>query len=322
MKSDELGLPVVDTAAMQSLFQDEAYRLESRGVIALEGDCTVETLIEALQPLVCSSLAGIQTKPKLTYIVDGAGLILADLFVISQDNRLLLDCASTLLKGVVGAIKSVAESHNISVTDVSDQWSVFGELPDQNTYDDGSEFIKYADPRWHMGHRLLRPAAFPPSDRWGSELKWTAHAFKLGFLPGADLLFSAKCELAVNVAEAGLHSIGLLDNERLPPELEVVIDNPKEQIGRRILPMRVEPSALVFPTMDGQAIVADGEPVASVIAHRGLYGLALVELEPWRSAQAAGKTLFCADQQVLLTWPSWLAQESLGRGGPVASAEL
>ena len=70
----------------------------------------------------------------------------------------------------------------------------------------------------------------------------------------------------------------------------------------------------------GRAVTAGDVVLGTVIAHRGLYGLALVTLDPWREALRAGHPLCCADQQVLITWPTWLARESRGRAGPVAVA--
>jgi hypothetical protein len=65
--------------------------------------------------------------------------------------------------------------------------------------------------------------------------------------------------------------------------------------------------------------IQNNSTLGTVIAHRGLYGLVLVELAPWRKALQAAKPLECAGQQVLITWPSWLARESQGRAGPVAA---
>jgi hypothetical protein len=311
----------VGMASGQSLLQDEAYRLESRGVIALAGACSDGMLADVLQPMVCNSLAEVSSKPVLTHMVDDAGVIAADLFLVQHEDALLLECAAALLSEVSAALAAPAAALGVDVTDVSDQWRVFAELPDQTTFDDGLPCIKYTDPRWHMGARLLRPAAGPVSYRWGSELKWIGHAFKLGFLPGADLLRGMEDTVSLTVAEAGLHSLGLVDAARLPSALQDVVADPRERLARRLLPLRVEPNAFVFPTMSGQAVMAGQTVVATVIAHQGLYGLALVDLAPWRAALAAGETLHCAGQQVLLTWPSWLAQESQGRGGPVALGE-
>lgn len=301
-------------SAMQHLLEDEAYLLESRGVIRLRG----EQAVPALQTLVASSLAEVSRRPILTCVLDEEGFLVADLFVVSHEGDLLIDCEKQFVTALLALLSPTCEEQGVTANNVSEQWRVFAELPDQNTFDDGIPFIKYTDPRWHMGCRVLRPASASRSSHWGSELKWSGHAFKLGFLPGA----APVRELSVDPLEAGLHAIGVLDPQRVSPELRAALENPREKILRRILPMRVEPDSLSFSTMTGAPVLAGETAIATVIAHIGLYALALTEIAPWRAALQAGQALRCAGQTVLITWPSWLAQESRGRGGPVAIADL
>jgi hypothetical protein len=254
---------------------------------------------------------------RLWWPVPWKGYLVADLFVVSHEGDLLIDCEKRFVTALLALLSPICEKHGVSASNVSNKWRVFAELPDQTTFDDGIGFIKFADPRWHMGHRVLRPASSPRSSRWGSELKWSGHAFKLGFLTGAALVRS----LSVDPLEAGLHAIDVLDPQRLTADLRAALENPREKILRRVLPMRVEPDSLSFSTMTGSAILAGETVIGAVIAHVGLYALALTEITPWRAALQAGQTLRCSGQSVLITWPTWLAQESLGRGGPVALAD-
>jgi hypothetical protein len=256
-------------------------------------------------------------QPALAYVLDDEGYLVADLFVVSHCDDLMIECEKSFVTALLELLSPRCEALDVTATDVSDQWRVLAELPDQSMFDDGTLFIKYADPRWHMGARLLRPASAPRSSQWGSDLKWANHAFKLGFLPGGELVR----QLAVNPLEAGLHAIGALDPDRLNPELRTALTSPRDEIVRRILPMRVEPDSFSFPTMTGMSVVAGETVIGTVIGHHGLYALALTEIAPWRAALQAGQPLRCADQTVLITWPSWLAQESRGRGGPVAMAD-
>jgi hypothetical protein len=298
---------------VQHLLEDEAYLLESRGVIRLRG----AKAVPVLQTLVASSLADVAKRPVLTCVLDEEGYIVADLFVVSHEGDLLVDCEKQFVSALLELLSPTCEELGVSANNVSDRWRVFAELPDQSTFEDGIPYIKYADPRWHMGHRVLRPASSPRSSRWGSELKWSGHAFKLGFLPGASLVRN----LPVDPLEAGLHAMGVLDPQRLTRNLRAALGNPREKILRRILPMRVEPDSLSFATMTGSPVLAGDTVIATVIGHIGLYALALTEIAPWRATLQAGQSLRCAGQTVLITWPSWLAQESRGRGGPVALAD-
>ena len=311
----------VSATEMQSLRQDRAFYLRSRGVIALTGSGNVEVLITSLQALMGNSLEPLMTKGVLCHRVSERGEVLSDHFVIPHEGALLIDCAKNQLQEAVAAIAKCVESEGCSVSDVSDQWRVFGELPDQSTFDNGAPFLKCVDPRWHMGARILRPASLPESYAWGSEKKWAGHAMKLGFLPSTGLLSMVNVSPSLTVVELGLHALGLVDSGRLNSDLQEVLKAPQKLISRRLLPLRLEPNSKVFSAMAGHTVTAGDVELGNVILHEGLYGLVLVHLEPWRAAQAAGQVLRCCDQTVLITWPSWLAQESRGRGGPDAMAD-
>jgi len=298
-------------AQQQFLQEDQAFLLAARGVICLQG----ERAAEALQPLITSSLNTITKKPVLAYVLDDHGSLKIDCFVVTYQQDLLVEIDKSLISALLELLAPHCRALSVSARDVSADWRVFAELPDQTTFDDGSACIKYVDPRWHMGVRLLRPANAANSSQWGSEIKWATHAHKLGFLPSTAVLQN----VAISPLEAGLHTINLLDSKRLPKALQVAITAPEEHLSRRLLPMRIEPNSVSFATMvGGLAVLADDIEIGQAVCHHGLFALALIDLELWRSALAAGTPLHCADQAVLISWPSWLAQESRGRGGPVA----
>ena len=300
------------SAPMQSLLQDEAYLLASRGVIRLSG----EGALDVVQAIVSGSLASVGSRSALAYVLDEDGCILADLFVVSHNEALLLECEQSAIEAVMVLLSDAADARGVAVVDASADWQVFGELPNQSTFKEGGFFIRYADPRWHMGARLLRPCGAVQSHAWGSELKWQGHAFKLGVIPNAHAVSAH----GIDAREANLHSLGLLNADCVGEALQRDLASPTDTISQRVLPLRVEPDAFAFPTMTGQAVTAGDVTLGTVIAHRGLYGLALVALDPWREALRAGHSLCCADQQLLITWPTWLARESGGRAGPVAVA--
>ena len=299
-------------AQQQSLLEDQAFLLNSRGVIRLQGD----RAMQALQPLVITSLENVAKKPALAHVLDVNGCLMIDLFVVSQQQDLLIENVKSMIPKMLDLLSRPCEALGVNARDASGEWRVFAELPDQNTFDDGTAFIKYVDPRWHMGARLLRPADAASSSQWGREIKWATHALKLGFLPSTTRLE----DIPVSPLEAGLHAQDfLLDSGLLPSELQAVMSSPQENLSRRLLPMRIEPDSITFPTMAGGVPVLAGDvQIGKAICHHGLFALSLIELEPWRNALAAGTPLRCEGQSVLITWPSWLAQESRGRGGPVA----
>lgn len=308
------------TMQQQFLQEDQAFLLASRGVIRLHG----ERCIEALQPLVITSLDKVTKKPVLAYVLDDDGCLMIDCFVVSHQDDLLIECDNSLIPKLLELLSPHCEVLQVNARDVSADWQVFAQLPHQNTFEDGSFFIKYADPRWHMGARLLRPADTIRSSQWGSEIKWATHALKLGFLP--DVTFVQN--VPVSPLEAGLHALHLLENTRLPKNLQAAMSSfgqntLKDDLSRRLLPMRIEPNSSSFPTMaEGVPVSAGDVEIGKAIAHHGLFALTLVDLQLWRNALAAGTPLRCAGQSVLITWPSWLAQESRGRGGPVAMSTV
>ena len=309
--------------AQQFLVEDSAHSLTSRGVIQLSG----ARATEALQPLVTRSLQSFadsgEVTALLTYILDSAGAVFADLFVVlakppaAEDAIVLLDCARSQLSRILDLLAAPCEKYAVSAIDVSSDWRVFAELPSQTTFKHAGQYIKYRDPREHMGARILRPSGDPQSSQWQTELHWIAHALRLGHLPSAVALE----HLAVEPQEANLHSNGVLpDSDCRPGKLVLKTAEPLDSIRRRVLPFRVEPSSSAFATMNGQPVLAAGVKIAAVFMHHGLYGLALVEIDLWRSALQGGQLLQCGGQTVLITWPSWLGQESCGRMGPVALA--
>ena len=309
--------------AQQFLVEDSAHSLTSRGVIQLSG----ARVTEALQPLVTRSLQGFEdsgtSRALLTYMLDSAGAVFADLFVVvakppaAEDAIVLLDCARSQLSRILDLLAVPCEKYAVCPMDVSSDWRVFAELPSQTTFKHVGQYLKYRDPRQYMGARILRPSDDPQSSQWQSELHWVAHALRLGQLPSAE----AFEHLDVEPQEANLHSNGVLpDSDCRPGKLVLKTAEPLDSIRRRVLPFRVEPLSSAFATMNGQSVLAAGVKIATVFMHHGLYGLALVEIEPWRSALHGGQVLQCAGETVQITWPSWLGQESSGRMGPVASA--
>jgi hypothetical protein len=306
MMGDAQKISSQEAGDMQNLIQ--AYLLESRGVIQLSG----EGGIEALQPLVTNSLASL---PAHAYVLDEDGYLLADLFIVRHEDSVLVECDKSIVAALLELLAPSCDAFEAVAKDVTDRWRVFAELPDQSTSKDGL-YIKYVDPRWHMGARLLRPITNVQSSQWGREIKWETHAFKLGVLPGVQFVR----DLSVGPLEANLHAMGVLDAKRVSEAVQSDVAAPG-QIGRRILPMRVEPDNFSFPTMTGLSVTAGDTPIATVIGHHGLYALALVDLDPWRAALQQGLPLQCAGQTVLLTWPTWLALESRGRYGPAATVK-
>ncbi|MDZ4373054.1 MAG: hypothetical protein U1C74_16745 [Phenylobacterium sp.] len=295
----------------EPLVEDEAYHLASRGVLRVRGG----RAREAVQSLLTAEI--LETARGATYgaVVDADGLVAGDMFVIPDDSDLLIDCD----RGQIGTWVDLIRAFGVSGGDVADEssrWRVFGLLNNQSVFDDGTPYIRYADPRRHeLGSRVLRPADARESLSWRHEGKWRAHAYRLG-VAGSEVFGRAR----LDVFEAGLHALGALAPARLATLGLPSLEEGPGATTRRLLPFRVEPSGPGVPAMVGEPVTQGTDEIGRVLAIQGLFGLALMNLGPWRAALETGGLLWCAGEQVLPAWPTWLGRESSGRGSPAAKA--
>lgn len=294
---------------METLFEDDAHLLTSRSVIKIEGD----NASKALQPLLSNSLADVKKGAVFAYVLTPAGGIRADVFVVWHEDSLLVDCSTAQASYLLEKLRRRAANCGVTVTDAADSWRVLGILPSQGANREGS-FVKYADPRLHMGARLMRPRSDPESSRWEHEINWVSHCYRLGYLPDASIAL----EYGLTVAELGVSARAGLHADHVGTKIRAFMERRGEPIKRRVLPVRIEPVQAVFPTLTQKSILARGEEVAKILAHRGVFGLALVDIDQWRSALDRGEVLTSEGQYVSFTWPTWCANESQGRGGPLA----
>ena len=81
--------------------------------------------------------------------------------------------------------------------------------------------------------------------------------------------------------------LDVLHDDYLSKSMKGLLEAPRDQIKRRVLPMRIEPSAELFPTMTGLPVLAEDAEIATVLeAYRGL------RVSPCRSDQMATGTRF------------------------------
>ena len=291
------------------LAEDDAYLLSSRAVLRVRGDAGRA----ALQGLITNELSTDGRAATYGVVVDHEGRVTGDLFVVPDEDDLLVDCDRSQAATWLERIRANAAGPS-DVTDETARWRVFGLLNNQSLFDDGTPYIRYADPRRHeLGSRVLRPVESRESLSWRHEGKWRAHAYRLGV--ATTEVFG---RVRLNPYEAGLHALSALAPARLAALGLAPLEIGPGQAARRLLPFRVEPSGPGLPAMVGEPVVGGQTPVGQVIAIQSLFGLALMDLEPWRAALARGDLLRCAGEQVLVAWPTWLGRESTGRATPAA----
>jgi hypothetical protein len=302
--TEQIALP------MQSIYEDDSHYLKHRGVIELRG----EKPAKAIQPIIVSSLDKVRMKPVFTYVVSETGEIIADLYIIKNKDVFFIDCAKISIPEVLELLKPHCKEHEIEAIDASDNWRVFALLSNQTMFGDGNIAIKYVDPRMQMGKRVMRPFSDHESSAWSHEKRWITHSLRMGMIPYPYLLKG----IDINVMEANLHKIGVLDEEFVNDVVKKLMTTPNEEIHRRLLPLRVEPTSGSFPTMTGQTVTSNETETAvgKVVFHLGLFAIVLVELKEWREVLGNGETLLCAKQPVLITWPSFFGKDGKGKAGP------
>lgn len=279
----------------RSMGNDSAHYFRHRTLLQVHGDLSGMAQIAACPP---PSEGG---RGRFVPLLDAAGCLDADLYVIPYESGALIDVHVELAEAVaarLAAIKGVTEIDRKA----GDRWRILGELPDQKGADTTFQTIRFADPRRReLGARVLRDAAEPEGLDWRHARKWDGHALRLGLLPDHRCIIGK----GIKPAEAGYHRI-----------LGAAADAPHEAILRRVLPVRINIYDTVPAIMAGAPIIADDVEIGTMLDQEGVCGIALVSIELWRNAIAQGMQLLCTGLPVLITWPTWLSSESEGRVGP------
>jgi hypothetical protein len=294
------GVPRLDP-----LVEDDAHLLKSRSVLRCDA-----AQVPALQGVFTASLEPLEKGCVFALHVDDEGTVLADAFLVKSEDDVLIDSA----REDRAALEARLGNAGIRAQDVSNEWRVFAELPNQPAFEGGPACVRVSDPRRReLGARVYRRAEPRESTAWRHEGRYLAHANKLGIPPRPALLR----RFGVEPFEAHLHALGALDAEHVSPEWAARLSG-EWRPRRRVLPFRVEPTGLALPNLEGAPLLADGASVGVALTCQGLWGLGLVELAPWRKALAAGVPIRCEGEPVLITWPTWIARESEGRASPAA----
>ena len=279
----------------KSLLADTAHHFTARTVLEVKGD------LSALNALAIGSVPAKGEKPAFVSLLTKDGHLDADLFLIPYAGGTLVDVHGELAEDVAARLSQLDGVTKVDPT-AGQRWRIFGELPDQKTFETQFETIRFADTRRReLGARVLREAAEPEGFDWRHFRKWDGHAMRLGLLPDHRCVIGKQ----ITPEEAGYHRLLAKPRQSEGPAPE-----------RRILPMRIEPSGNAMPAMTGAEIMAGEASIGTVLDHEGVCAVALVTIAPWREALANRAKNTCMDEQALLAWPTWLAAESQGHFGP------
>ena len=259
--------------------------LADRGVIAVTGPDRADFL----QGLVSNDVAlAVPGRAVWAALLSPQGKWLADFLILSDGERLLLDCEAALVPMLVPRLSRYRLRARVTIADVSAEFAVhvaWGDVAPEVG-------LVAADPRLpQAGWRVL---ASTPSPGAGDAAAWDSHRLALGLPDGSRDLETDKTVLL----EAGFDELsgvswskGCYMGQELTARTKY-----RGLIKRRLVRVRVE-GALPPP---GTPVMRDGREVG--ILRSGRDGLALATLR----IEALSGVLDCGDARLTVAMPGWM----------------
>jgi len=262
--------------------------LPARGVIALAG----EDRVPFLQGLVSNDVApAAPGRAVWTALLTPQGKWLADFFILSDGERLLLDVERTQAPMLVQRLGRFRLRSKITLADQSDAWHVYAiwDGPPETA----GGIVLAPDPRLpEAGWRALSPQALNTTADTGA---WDAHRIALGLPDGSRDLELEKTVLL----EAGfdeLHGVSWTKGCYMGQELTARTKY-RGLVRRRLVPVDVQ-GPLPPP---GTPILRDGAEVGSMRSGHGTAGMAQLRLEAIRAP-----ALQCGEALLRPHVPPWM----------------
>jgi folate-binding protein YgfZ len=261
--------------------------LPARGVIAVSG----EDRVGFLQGLVSNDVA--RAAPGVAVwsaVLTPQGKWLADFFILSDGERLLLDVERAQAATLVPLLSRFRLRSKVTVTDVSAAFHVYaawGEAPEA----DGA--VVAPDPRLAAaGWRVLSVGVLPVN---ASAEDWDAHRLALGLPDGSADLEAEKTVLL----EAGFDELGGVSWTKgcyMGQELTARTKY-RGLVKRRLVPVRIEGVA----PAPGTPVFAEGAEVGAMRSARAGLGIAQLRLEA-----IGADALQCGDAVLRPRRPDWM----------------
>jgi folate-binding protein YgfZ len=290
--------------------------LPDRSVVAITGPDRVKFL----QGLVTNDVRRL-ARGHVLYagFLTGQGKLLCDLFLIEDEDRILIEIATTQVADFfkrLAAFKlraavefaEVAPSLAVAVVWGADAATRLGFDPKVEAAGKGvltNALCAFVDPRIAaLGVRLIYPASVPVDTEFArhgfsdaTPADYAAHRLELGIADATEIGGEICYPLEANFEV--LHGVDFKKGCYVGQELTARMKL-KGQLRKRILP--VTSTAPLPPP--GTAVTADGREIGPLIASCGTQGLALLRLDHLEGAQEGAFRAQEAPLQV--HWPSWL----------------
>jgi folate-binding protein YgfZ len=236
--------------------------LPDRGVIAVTG----EDRIAFLQGLVSNDVAEAQPgRAVWAALLTPQGKWLADFFIFSDGERLLLDCERALMPMLIQRLSRYRLRSRAALAETAlTVYAAWAGNPDVGG-------IAAPDPRLpEAGWRVLSEAPLPANAEPGD---WDLHRLALGLPDGSRDLETEKSILL----EAGfdeLNGVSWTKGCYMGQELTARTKY-RGLVKRRLVPVRIDGAAPPF----GTALLLDGREVGTMRSSLGQHGMAVVRLD-------------------------------------------
>jgi len=259
--------------------------LPHRGVVEVSG----EDRADFLQGLVSNDVAEAGPgRAVWAALLTPQGKFLAEFFVLSQQDRLLLDCERAQATMLVQRLARYRLRAKVEIRDASAAFGVYAAwdgVPDVSA-------ITAPDPRLaDAGWRILARTPIPTN---ATEADWDRHRLGLGLPDGTRDLEPEKTVLL----EAGFDELkGLSWTKGCYMGQEITArTHYRGLLKRRLVPVGIEGS----PPEPGSAVVRDGLEVGTMRSSRDGVGLALLRLD------ALSAPLQCGAARLTARIPGWM----------------
>jgi folate-binding protein YgfZ len=287
--------------------------LDDRAVLAMTG----QDRVKFLQGLVTNDVRKLASdRPLYAAVLSGQGKLAADVILIQDGERILIDIAAAVVPDVLRRWTRFKLNAAVEFGPAEPALAVAAVWAEGDAKQPGPERVAdlaatarhgFVDPRTpELGVRLVCAADAPIVAELGrlgvlgaAPSDYVRRRLALGVAETADLGQEACYPLEANFRD--LQGVDFKKGCYVGQELTARM-NLKGALRRRILPVT---SAASLP-QPGTPVTADGVEIGPLVAVRGGLGLAMLRLD--RLAAAPDGALRAGEATVAVQWPSWLAR--------------